>query len=79
MAVALIAIFVSGTSATETRVLTMGENNMVLLDEADIFIFPSRIHDWPNLAVGEFGGGDFTELGIHWKFGTERKPWYLAR
>ena len=40
--------------ATDTRVLTMGDNNKVLLDEHNIFLFPSRINDYPNLAIAEF-------------------------
>jgi hypothetical protein len=74
----LLIISVMSISATETRVLTMGDNNMLLLDEANIFLFPSRISDWPNLVTGEFGNDDFAKLGIHWKFGTKEKPWYLA-
>lgn len=64
--------------ATETRVKTMGDNNMILLDEANIYLFPSRLNDWPNLAVGEFGSGDFSKFGLHWKFGGEEKTWYMA-
>ncbi len=64
--------------ATNTRVLTMGDNNMILLDEANIWLFPSRINDYPNLAIGEFGQpGDFTEFGIHWKF-KEENPCVLG-
>jgi len=74
----LLIISVMSISATETRVLTMGDNNMLLLDEANIFLFPSRISDWPNLVTGEFGNDDFAKLGIHWKFGTKEKPCYLA-
>ena len=46
--------------ASDTRVRTMGDNNMVLLDEANIRLFPSRVLDYPNLAIGEFGGDDST-------------------
>ncbi len=74
---ALILLFSAGAFATNTRVLTMGDNNMVLLDDANIFIFPSRLLEYPNLAVGEFADDDFEELGIHWKFGEEN-PWVLA-
>ena len=63
--------------ASDTRVRTMGDNNMVLLDEANIHLFPSRVLDYPNLAIGEFGGDSFTRLGIHWKFGSEN-PWVLG-
>lgn len=67
--------------ATDTRVLTLGENNTVLLDENNIWLFPSRINDYPNLAVGEFGFGngdaDMTRLGIHWKFDRDN-PWVIG-
>jgi len=76
--------------ATNTRVLTMGDNNTILLDEANIWQFPSRINDYPNFVIGEFGAfsheyysdessssDDFTELGIHWRF-NEDNPWVLG-
>ncbi len=69
---------VSSINATETRVLTMGDNNMLLLDEANIFLFPSRIYEWPDLAVGEFGDSEFSEFGLHMKFGSKAKPWYVG-
>jgi hypothetical protein len=40
--------------ATKTRVRTMGENNEILLDEANIWIYPSRLFDYPDVAVGDF-------------------------
>lgn len=74
----LVLLLSMSSFATNTRVLTMGENNTILLDEANIWLFPSRINDYPNLAIGEFGQpGDFTELGIHWQF-NEDNPWMLA-
>lgn len=64
-----------------TRPLTMGDNNNVLLDDANIWLYPSRINDYPNLARGEFGwdGGDgeFSSFGIHWLF-NEDNPWVLG-
>ena len=86
-----LLLFMSISSfATNTRVLTMGDNNMILLDEANIWLFPSRINDYPDVVIGEFGSfsheyysgeygtpSEFTELGIHWKFNEER-PWILA-
>jgi len=74
-----LLLFMSMSSfATNTRVFTMGDNNTILLDDANIWIFPSRINDYPNLAIGEFGQpGDFTEFGIHWKF-KEENPCVLA-
>lgn len=62
---------------TETRTLTMGDNNLILLDEDNIFLFPSRIAEYQNVAVGDFSTDDFRRLGIHWKFG-EKKPFVLG-
>ncbi|UCG63117.1 MAG: hypothetical protein JSV52_07490 [Candidatus Zixiibacteriota bacterium] len=69
----LILLFMigSGVLATDTRVLTMGDNNMIMLDDANIWLFPSRFFEYPNLAIGEFSNADFTQFGIHWKFGKD--------
>jgi len=90
--VAVLTVFVllvvgMSAFATDTRVLTLGENNMILIDEANISLFPSRLYDFQNLVVGEFGRVDygvatgdveyvgedpeFKQFGVHWKFGTE--------
>ena len=72
-----IAALCTSALATNTRVITMGNNNNVLLDDANIWLYPGRFFSYPNLAVGEFGGGAFNQLGINWKFG-EKKPWTLG-
>jgi len=72
-----LVLLSSSALATDTRVLTMGNNNMVLLDEANITIFPSRVYEYPNLAIGQFNNNDFQEFGVHWKFGKDN-PWVLA-
>jgi len=93
LAITMIFVMLMAASsfATKTRVLTMGDNNMVLLDEANIFIFPSRLYQYPDMAVAEissspfisvssgngFSYGEVAEFGVHWKFGTE-KPWVLG-
>jgi len=76
--------------ATDTRVLTMGENNTILLDDANIWLFPSRINNYPDLAFAEVSYGRYkkdklaseytdpiTRFGINWKFGGD-KPWVLG-
>ncbi len=69
---AFLLFMSAGSMAADTRVLTMGDNNLVLLDDANIWLFPSRIFDYQKLAVGEFGtNDDFTNFGIHWKFGSD--------
>lgn len=71
--------------ATQTRTLTMGDANMIVHDDNNIWMFPSTLYDYPELAIGEFGNyyyyegyyGEFTNLGLHYKFG-EKKPFVLG-
>ncbi len=79
--------------ATKTRVRTMGDNNEVMIDEANIWLYPSRLFDYPDVAIGDFNseyyypdkdaeqydGWDyyFHEFGVHWKFGKD-KPFVLG-
>ncbi len=88
LTVALVMLLLMSINAfaSETRVKTMGENNTILLDDANIWEFPSRINEYPNLAVGDFAydengyTGDydgFGGFGIHWKFGSDN-DWVLA-
>ncbi|MEW6051233.1 MAG: hypothetical protein AB1644_09270 [Candidatus Zixiibacteriota bacterium] len=79
----LVLVFALGSMAfaTRTRVLTMGNNNNVLLDDANIWLYPSRINQYPNLGIAEMenyqGFDDFYQFGIHWKF-SESNPWVLG-
>lgn len=51
----LFAFLLSGMIyATETRVLTMGNANEIVKDEANVFLFPSTITKYPKLVGGEF-------------------------
>ncbi len=79
LTVTLVLLLVMSASAfaTGTRVLTMGDNNTILEDDANIWLFPGRMFNYPNLAIGEFSGNDFNEFGIHWKF-SEDNPWVLG-
>jgi hypothetical protein len=63
--------------ATETRVMTMGDNNNILLDEANVLLYPGRVIEYPNVAIGEFDGDGFYNFGINWKFGNE-KPFVVG-
>jgi hypothetical protein len=80
--------------ATNTRVLTMGDNNEILLDEANIWLYPSRVFDYPDIAIADFVGYDAgfgTKDGAQFdgddfyfhEFGVhwkfgEEKPWVLG-
>jgi hypothetical protein len=64
--------------ATETRTTVMGENNMIMVDDANMFMFPGRVNNYPNLALGEFGMNDeFYNFGVTWQF-NEENPWVLG-
>ncbi len=75
--VTTLLLLAGSAMATETRVLTMGDNNTILLDEHNIALFPSRLFDYPNLAIAEFDNDEFTKFGVHWQFNKER-PWVLG-
>lgn len=40
--------------ATSTRVLTMGNNNNILVDDANMWIYPGRTFMYPDLTIAEF-------------------------
>jgi len=78
--------------ATDTRVLTMGDNNNILMDDANIWLYPSRIYNYPDIATAEFSNfyesfpmsddmvvrdEQITRLGVNWKFGGDN-PWVLG-
>jgi hypothetical protein len=74
----LLLIMSMNAFGTGTRVMTLGNTNEVLLDDANIWMYPSRINDYPNLAIGEFGSGDeFTTFGVHFKLNRDN-PWILG-
>jgi hypothetical protein len=79
LTLALCLIMASVSFATQTRSLTMGDNHLILTSDDNIWDFASRLNDYPNLAVGEFGFGinSFYQFGVHWQF-NEEKPWVLA-
>ncbi|MFH1687733.1 MAG: hypothetical protein ABIE70_09455 [bacterium] len=77
MLVLVVLLMTASVYGTNTRVLTMGDNNRILLDEANINLFPSRLFDYPNLAVAEFDNDNMMELGVHWQFNKD-KPWVLG-
>ena len=77
LVLSLVLLISSAALATDTRVLTMGDNNLILLDEANIELFPSRIVDYPNLAVAEMSSDDMRSFGVHWKF-QKNKPCVLG-
>ena len=73
LTLSMVFLICFSSMATETRVMTMGDNNNILLDEANVSLYPGRIIEYPNIAVGEFHNDNFTNFGINWTF-NEDKP-----
>lgn len=77
----ILMLATASAFATQTRLLTLGENYTVLVDDYNVWMYPSRVNNYPNIGVGEFaryGDGDnFYQFGVNWKFG-EQKPWVLG-
>jgi len=68
----------AGAFATETRTMVMGQNHMIVVDDYNMFMFPGRVNNYPNLALGDFWHNDgLYDLGITWQF-NEDKPWVLG-
>jgi hypothetical protein len=78
LTLAVLFLMSAAAFATQTRVLTMGDNHVILVDDANIWNWPSRLNNYPDLAIAEFESSDnFTRFGVHWQFGTDN-PWVLA-
>jgi hypothetical protein len=51
---------------------------MIMVDDANIWLFPGRVNNYPNLVLGEFGNGDeLYNLGVTFQF-NEENPWVLG-
>ncbi len=68
----LVLIFSLAGWATETRVLTLGDANNIVKDEANILLYPSLINMYKNVVLGEVDGGGFYRLGAHYDFGEDK-------
>lgn len=73
----LVTLVSASAFATQTRTLVMGENDMIMVDDFNMFRFPGRVNNYPNLALGEFADQDFYHFGITWQF-AEENPWTLG-
>ncbi len=61
--------FASTVTATETRVMTMGEVGAVIRDDANVQTFPQTLRMYPNLGVAEIKGANFHTSGWHMTHG----------
>jgi hypothetical protein len=73
----LLTLAAASSFATGTRTLVMGDNNMIMVDDANMFMFPGRVNNYPNLALGEFGDDEIYNFGLTWQFKDEN-PWTIA-
>lgn len=53
LTLSLLLILSASAFATDTRVITMGDNNNILKDDANIWLYPSQIGFYPDMAVAE--------------------------
>ncbi|MBI5527818.1 MAG: hypothetical protein HY897_15925 [Deltaproteobacteria bacterium] len=70
-----VAAVLSATTvawATETRVLTLGESNEIVKDEANILLYPSVIPGYGGMVFGEVGSNALYRLGAQHDMG---KTW----
>jgi len=72
-----VMLLSAASFATSTRTWVMGNNDRIMVDDGNIFRYPGRTFNYPNLALGEFSDGDFYNFGITWQF-NEDKPWVLG-
>ncbi len=79
LALAFVMVIGVSAMATETRTVVMGQNNHIMLDDANVWLYPSRINNYPNIATAEanWDYDDMYNVGVNWKFGEEN-PWVLG-
>jgi len=73
----IVMLVTAAVNATETRVLTMGDNNNIMIDDANVWLYPGRVNNYPNIGSGEFVGSGMQFFGVNWKF-NEKNPWVLG-
>ncbi len=79
LTIGLLMLLSLNSSASETRTMVMGDNDMILVDDYNIFRFPGRVNNYPNLAGAEFNTtDDFHNFGVNWQFGDDESPWVLG-
>lgn len=68
-ACSLSIAFAGMALATQTRVLTMGESNTVLKDEANLAMWPQTLSMYPDRGLADISGGAVTTTAAHNTFG----------
>ena len=70
-----VLILAMSAMASETRVWTMGNNNNVLIDDANIWMYPSTIVNYGNQSSAEYFDYDyeFNLFGVNWALNNSAK------
>jgi len=71
-AVTFTLVFALAGWATETRVLSLGDANNILKDEANILLYPSTITMYRALVLGEVDSDGLYKVGAHYSFGMDK-------
>ena len=64
----ILAVAIVGWT-TETRVMTLGDANNILKDEANIFLYPSTITFYKNIVLGEVDNTGLYRVGSNFDLG----------
>lgn len=56
LVVLMVALAASAAMATEIRVFTLGQSGMFILDDTNIYPYPSRVVGYANEVIAELGG-----------------------
>lgn len=81
MIIFFLCAFLAGSiaMASDTRVTTMGEVNNIVKDEANIWLYPHTLIDYPKLFNAEYSSGaDFSSVGIHLPLSEGTSPKVLG-
>lgn len=67
-------LLISSTFASETRQATMGNTSIFLKDDANVFLFPGTLLQYPDLVVAEMrtkkANGSYS-IGLHMGYGSD--------
>jgi hypothetical protein len=70
-----VMLLAMSAMATETRTWTMGNNNGVLIDDANIWMFPSTVMKYGNLLTADYYSysSQFNYVGANWALDNSTK------
>ncbi len=71
LTLAIVLSFTLIASATDTRVMTLGQVNNIVKDDANVFLYPSTINFYNDMVVAEVDGLDFFRFGAHYNLGED--------